>query len=184
MINIQKYIRCLQALSFAFAGITLISIGLRWFSTTLFPDISEFYGKASYAFDNILWFKLLPEIPVVQRIIGLLIDLVSLGIITIGIINFNKLMTRLLEGNFFTLDIIKLLHKLSKLALCWAIYNPIKHTLLSIVTTFHKGIGNRVISVEVGIKDVINVFIFMCLMLITAIMQESCKLKKEQDLTI
>lgn len=182
MNNIQKYTRWLQIISFTFAFIMFAATGSRWL-LDLPPFLSELYVKACYDFDSSLWFKL-PSIPFTHRLIGLFIDSFALGIICAGIIAFNRLMNRFREGDFFTSDIIQLLNTLSKLALCWAVYNPLRTTLLSVVTTLHKGVGSRIISVELGTKDIINVFIFICLILITALMQESFKLKKEQDLTI
>lgn len=73
---------------------------------------------------------------------------------------------------------------LSKIALGWTIYNPARETLLSLITTLHKTAGHRMISVQFGSKDMINIFIFICMVLLTAFSQEGLKLKKEQDLTI
>lgn len=165
MVNIQKYTGWLQVISIAFAIFMFGEISIKWF------------------FGSFL-FRELYHMSFIQRLLGFVVDGIALAIICVGIFAFNQLMKKLKTGNFFTSDIVQLLSTLSKFALSWALYNPLRTTLLSIITTLYKGPGNRIISVEFGLKDMINIFIFVCIILIAALIQEGLKLKREQDLTI
>lgn len=186
MANIHKYTWWLQVISIIFAVILFGEICLRWFLYG-FAESSEFlsdlYLRGSYTFDG-NWVKELSQMSFVQKLLGFAVDGIALGIICTGIFAFNRLLSAIKNGIFFTSDIIQLLSTISKFALVWAIYNPIRTTLLSILTTLHKGPGNRIISFQFGLKDMINIFIFVCIILVTALIKEGFKLKKEQDLTI
>ena len=185
MAKIQKYTRWLQIISVAFAVIVFAEICFKWFWGSLLPSeyFSDLYVKASYSFNG-NWIKELSHMSFVQKVIGFVIDGFGLFILCMGIIAFNKLMKLLKSQIIFTSESIQLLSNLSKLALSWALYSPMRGTLLSLVTTIHKEAGNRIISAQFGLKDMINIFVFVCIILITTLMQEGLKLKKEQDLTI
>lgn len=187
MANIQSYTRWLQIISVIFAVFLFGEIFVRWFFGSFFGlssgPVYDLYLRGCYSFDC-TWFRELSHMSFIQKILGFIVDAIGLGILSGGIIAFNQLLKYLRTGIFFTTDIVHSLGTLSKFALGWALYTPLKTTLLSIITTLHKGPGNRLISFEFGIKDMINIFIFVCVIIITAFMQEGLKLKKEQDLTI
>jgi len=184
MTSIKRYAHWLQIISIIFAVIIFGQICGRWL---FFSKISSFwtdiYAKASYSFDS-SWFKEISEMSSFQKLSGFLVDILGLAILCFGIIVFNKLLKLLKSQIFFTSESVKLLNNLSKIALSWALYSPVRGTLLSVITTLHKSAGNRIISVAFGSRDIINIFIFVCMILVTILLQEGMKLKKEQDLTI
>jgi hypothetical protein len=77
-----------------------------------------------------------------------------------------------------------LLRLLSRISFAWALYNPFKLTLLSIVTTFFMPGGQRVIAFGVTSSDIINIFIVGFFLIISSLMQEAAKLQEEHDLTV
>ncbi len=180
MEKIQKYTQLLLVISCIFGAIAFISICATWFFDSLPVNISNLIletGSNELAADAV-------NMPFNHRLMGLLVDFVAILIIYAGIMAFYDLMKKFQSGELFSENIITLLNKISRLVLFWTIYNPVRGMLLSIITTFHKGPGNRIIKIEFGTPDIINVFIFISLMIITLLIQESNKLKNEQDLTI
>lgn len=184
MANIKRCTNWLQVISIAFMLVIFGEICCRWlFFSGAANFLYPLYAKVSYSFNG-NWLQELSEMSFIQRLGGFAIDIFGLVILCFGIIAFNKLLKLLKSQIFFTSDTIKLLSTLSKLALTWTVYNPTRGTLLSIITTLHKEVGNRMISFQFGLKDMINIFIFVCMILVTVLLQEGFKLKKEQDLTI
>src|SRR5689334_8609772 len=64
-----------------------------------------------------------PAMPFFNRMLGLLVDSVGLGIAAYCFYYFARLMVALRSGIFFSETTIILLHALSRGALWWAIYN-------------------------------------------------------------
>ena len=186
MTKIQKYTFALQIISLAFVAFMFIMTCARWFFDIVpsIPLLGEYYVQLSYTFDSSSWLQQLPAIPFVHRLFGLIVDGIAFGIVCAGGLFFYRLLKRFQTGEFFSSEVIQLLHTLSRIALCWVLYYSLRKILLSVITTLHKGPGNRVLSVEFSTGDIINIFIFICFVLITALIQEGSKLKKEQDLTI
>ncbi len=126
----------------------------------------------------------LATMPVSHRLLGLLVDSGMFCIAAGGAITFVQMMRRIRSGEFFSPRIIGLLKRLSMLALAWAIFNPVRYMLLSVITSWHLGTGNRVLALAIGSNDIMNVVIFASFVLITALIQEGYALQQERDLTI
>jgi len=73
---------------------------------------------------------------------------------------------------------------MSKIIFAWAVYEPLKFTLLSIVTILSNQEGQRVIALGFTSNDVINIFVVGFFLIITSLMHEAYELKSENDLTI
>lgn len=189
MNNMRKYTTLLQWISIAFGFFMFLFLGARWILGIVgiiwnLKSPLDFYLKVCYTNDSWSWLGQASTMPLMYRVLGLMVDSVALGILWAGISAFNRLIKQIQVGNVFSSRVVQLLHKLSRIALCWALYNPVRTTLLSAITTFYKGPGNRVISLTISTADLTNIAIFLCFILITALMQEGNKLKQEQDLTI
>lgn len=184
MANIKRYAYWLQVISVLFAMFLFGEICYRWlFFSEASTFWAEIYTNVSYSF-GLNWLKELTEMSFLQRLSGFAVDTLGLVILCLGILALQKLLKLLKSQLFFNGETVKLLNNLSKIALGWTIYNPVRVTLLSLITTLHKGVGKRVISLEFGLKDMVNIFIFASMILISVLLQEGLKLKKEQDLTI
>ncbi len=185
MNKLQKYTYALQIISVAFVVCMFVVTCVRWFFDMV-PGIplEEYYLRLSYTFDSQSWVPQLSAIPFVHRVLGLMVDGIAFSILCAGVVFFYRLINYFQTSEFFSSRVIQVLHTLSKIALCWVLYSPLRKMLLSVITTLHKGSGNRVLAVEVSTGDIINIVIFICFVLITALIQEGSKLKKEQDLTI
>lgn len=143
-----------------------------------------FIGYFEHTFESLSVVNHVATMPLSHRLLGLLVDSIMLAIAITGIFTFVKLLRMLRSGQFFTLEIIGLLQRLSIIALMWAIYTPIRYALLSVITTWHLGSGHRILAMAVGSTDLINIMIFASFVIITALMHEGYKLKQDRDLTI
>ena len=84
----------------------------------------------------------------------------------------------------FSRNVFSLFRKISRIALAWAIYGPVKSIIMSLVLTIHNPPGSRIVSLTVSSNDIINIFIVGFFFVITSLMYEGYKLKNEQDLTV
>ena len=94
--------------------------------------------------------------PVLVRILGALIDGVSVVLFCWGCIYFVQLLHYYKRNELFSLRTLSIFHSLSRIVFFWALYNPVKLTLLSIVTTFFSPTGQRII--VFGITSIYLVF--------------------------
>jgi hypothetical protein len=101
-----------------------------------------------------------------------------------GFFYFVRLLRQYYKGYIFVDRSLSLLRTISRVALTWTIYQPIQNTLRTLILTFHLGHGKRKISLPLASKDIFNIFVVFCFLIITSLMYEGYKLKKEQDLTV
>ena len=124
------------------------------------------------------------SMPILSRVIGAVVDLVSLGLFFWGLICFIQVLRLYKKGEIFSLQTFTLFRKISRIAFAWAIYTPINSMIMSLVATFHNPVGQRVLSVSINSGDIINIFIVGFILVVTSLMYEGYMLKQEQDLTV
>jgi hypothetical protein len=120
----------------------------------------------------------------VSKILYLLIDGISGVLILFGCFYFIKILKLYQQGEIFSSCQLQLFHKISCIALIWTLYAPVKHTLLTLVSTFFNPVGQRVIEISITSHDIINIFVVGFLFVITSLIQEAYTLKNESDLTV
>jgi len=167
---IKKYAHILEIISYCFAGIIISLTYIQWL--------------LGWNLSSDPFLQTVSAMPLIDRLLGLCVDTTALVIACYGIIIFIRLMKKFQEGQLFSSSTAQLLNKLSKTALYWALYHPLRNTLLSLITTLHKGPGNRIISISIDTSDIVNIFMFTCFVLITALIQEAYKIQQEHDLTV
>ncbi|MBD3273172.1 DUF2975 domain-containing protein [Candidatus Dependentiae bacterium] len=118
------------------------------------------------------------------KTLGVIIDLVPFFIFFLGIYYFIKILDHLKKGNVFTTNTFYIFKKLTKIALIWVIYHPLSFTLLGLVMTLNNPKGYRYLSVNISSYDALNILLFGLFLIVTSLMHEGLKLKKEQDLTV
>lgn len=150
--------------------------------------VMTWIGGARVAFYNesVDMLERIPDMPVIHRMLGLIVDGLGFCIIFVCVFFFICLMRLFSKGSFFSADAISYLSKLSRWALAWAIYNPLRYTLLSVITSWHfpAGIGKRELSIAFGSTDFINILVVGCLVMITTFIKDGYALQQERDLTI
>jgi hypothetical protein len=155
-----------------------------WIGGTSIANLFLNFGYFEHTFESLSVVSQVAMMPLSHRLLGLLVDSIMLVIAISGVITFVNLLRQLRSGQFFTREIINALRRLSIIALIWAIYNPLRYVLLSVITTWHLGSGHRILALAIGSTDLMNIMIFACFVLITALMHEGYKLKQDRDLTI
>lgn len=188
MNKIKLYARFLEF--FLLIGVLLIvgSFIFKWFSgdipiyrdiadsarhTRIYAGLGYFYTTNNTAAPSFL-----------IRLLAALVDGISITLFIWGCICFLKLLRFYRAGELFSANTLALYTKLSKITFAWTLYNPIKFTLLSFITTINNPHGTRMISVGFNSDDMFHIFIVGFFLVITSLMQVAYELKHEQDLTV
>lgn len=173
----------------AVVPLILISFAYKWFcgaipvycdvtmytkKVTLYTGLSFFYQNSAFS----------PLMTFLVRVLGALVDGVSVALLLCGCLYFVKALRYYQQGELFSANTIALFHKMVRIAFVWTVYEPIKFTLLSFVTTCASPAGQRVITIGITSQDVIHIFIVGFALIITSLMQEAYALKNEHDLTV
>lgn len=179
MNNVKRYARRLELLSMALVPLAFCFLLLKWFFCKIPADgnFCNTYLRVAYDFDAV-------QLPFLFRFFGIMIDGVGLGLLCYGIMLFIKSLRFFQRGEFFSLHTTILFKRISKVLLCWAVYSPLSKTLSTLVITATNAPGHRVLAITFGHDDLLNIFMFAFLVMITSLMHEAYQLKAEQDLTI
>jgi hypothetical protein len=184
MKHIKMYARFLEILGFVLAAFPIIGLLIKWFGPTFpYGRKAAFYATVTFAGPSSFLGKI-AQIPATHRLLGFLVDGISVALIFFGIITFVRIMRCLRQGDIFSRKTVFLFRRLSILALLWAVYTPVRNTLLTLVESLHNPAGQRIIAFTFGSDDVVNIFILGFFLVITSVMQEASALKEEQELTV
>lgn len=183
--NPIKYAKFLERLSALIAVMSIIGLCLNWTHDILIENLSLNHsfliGLVSNSWQDT---AILKEIPWLHRMIGFIVDAVSVGIFILGLQYFILFTKSIQNGKLFAPEVINYFNDTSKCALWWAVYQPIKRAILSTVMSLHNPPGQRVITLDFGSDDIMNIFLCAFLMLIALMIKEAYYLKQEQDLII
>ena len=180
MNTIQKYARLLKFL-IMFVGIPFFlgSFIFKWLWNSVF--VFNSIKDCALASAN-LTHSPVNHIPsVILRVVAATIDGVSALLFLWGAIYFIKLLTLYCKTEFFSANILTLYRKIIWIGFIWTLYNPLKHTLLSLVTTITNPPGQRILSVCFRSEDLFHIFIVGSFVILNALMHEAYKIKQEQD---
>lgn len=171
MKSIKNYARWVRFLSIA---LILIITGLfirNWLGDLIPGNIMPF-GSAVRAMT--FW----------QRLVGMCAAALF-GSLLIGALYYCiRLMKRFESGDIFSSTTTALLKKITGFLFWWAVYAPLQRTLEVLLETINNPVGQRVLSLSISSNDIFVIMICLFLHIITAIMQEACTIKAEQDLTV
>ncbi len=119
------------------------------------------------------------------KTLGMVIDTIIPFIILIfGFISFIKILDLFKKGEIFTTNVFYQFKTLTKLALIWVIYNPLGYTLLLLTITINNPKGHRYLGLSFSSQDALNILLFGLFLLVTSLMYEGLRLKKESDFTV
>lgn len=190
MNKIQRYARFLEIFCLVIVvPLLVLSFLYKWFygDIPVYLDIADCAKKVT-VYTGLSFFytatPLLPSTTMVTRLLAACIDGVSLGFFLWGCLTFIKLLRLYKRGELFTLNTMALLNKLSRIVFVWTLYEPIKFTLLSFVTTASLHNGVRIISLGLTSNDIFHMFIVGFFLVITSLMHEAYEIKNEHDLTV
>jgi hypothetical protein len=160
---------------------------IKWFSgpIPLYHDVDDcikqtrLYAGIGYWYTGSLTFH-----PSIIRVLAALVDGISIALFTWGIACFIQLLRLYNNNEIFSETTMGLYAKISRILFAWTLYNPLKFTLLSMITTLANPAGKRVIALAISSDDVYHIFITGFFVWISSIMQTAYVLKQEHDLTV
>lgn len=181
MAQISVYARRLQIFCVALVIPTIVLLYvLKWFQDLEGSDHNMF-AQMGYTWDVPGSFA---AIPLLHQLAIIFFDCASLALIVWGLVCCVRVLGYYRTGQAFCLQTTVLFKRMAQIALAYAVYAPIKETLITLAGTLSNPPGMRVLSVTLGSSDVMHIFIAGVLFLVASLMHEACVLKSEQDLTV
>lgn len=117
-----------------------------------------------------------------QAISGFIVEGIASALLAYGFLLVIRLMNYIKNDQYFTLETIKLLRRITQVSLIYVIYNVVCGMLLSVITSLNN--PPAVLSLYIGTQDLINILAFCFMFLMMTIIQKGYELKHEQELTI
>jgi hypothetical protein len=173
MKQIKTYARLTRILSIALMIIMSCTLVLTWFSDKI--PFMDCIIKTDPAIHNL---------PLLNRLLGFLVDGLWTGLLLIGLYYCIELMKRFETGEIFSQTTTTLFQKITKFMFWWAVYTPIQRTLHILAVTLSNPPGYRQLIVGISSIDIFLILIFLLFHVISSIMQEAVAIKSEQDLII
>lgn len=139
---------------------------------------------------EILLYPKFEQIPTVatlqvwQKFVGFFVVMIPMGIIIVALCYAYKLFDLFAKLQIFTATAIQLLRKIALAILVSLIVHPFYTALISVLLTIKNAPGQRIISISVGIDQLILIGVTCLLYLIFWIMDEGRKLHEEVEGTI
>ncbi len=174
---------------FVIMPLVVIAFFYKWFQSTIptYSDIADGVKQVNL-FAGVVCSYMIPHFsfhsPLLSRILGIIVDGISVLLFCWGCICFIRLLRYYKQGELFSSRTLSLFRRLSRISFAWTLYNPFKLTLLSIGTAFFMPVGHHGIAFGVTSSDIINIFIVGFFLIIASLMQEAAKLQDELDLTV
>lgn len=155
-----------------------------FFFKWLAQEIALDYGNHHFLFfapDNM---SLIAGMPFFHRLIGMIIDGFSFGLLIFIFLLVIKLMNYFQQNEIFTSATVAIISLIGKMTFYLALYTPINRTILSLVMSWHNPPGQRFISASFEPSDMFNILAFGFFMVITLLMREGNFLQEEKNLTV
>jgi len=190
MISAKKYARILELLCMYVAlPIAIFLMLYRWLLSEIpiVRDISDMTHRAILHASFGCFYRTEPwskSFQWVARLLGIGIDFISISLLVIGALYFIRILRLFQHNKIFSPDSLRYFMMMSRIALIWAIFSPIKFTLLSFVTTMFDQFGCHLIAFGITSNDIINIIVAGLFVILTSLMHEATELKHEHDLTI
>ena len=182
MKSIKFYAQVVKMASYAL----MLSLIAGFFFKWLAQEIALDYGNHHFLFfalDNS--FKaLIAGMPFLHRVLGMIIDSFSFGLLFFIFLLVARLMNYFQQGEIFTAATVMLISLIGKTTFYLALYTPINRIILSLVISLHNPPGQRFISASFEPSDVFNILAFGFFMVITLLMREGNFLQEEKNLTV
>lgn len=117
-----------------------------------------------------------------QIVSGFMVEAVASALLAYGFLLVIRLMNYIKNDQYFTLEIITLLRRITQVSLAYVIYNVLCGMMLSVITSLYN--TPQVLSLHIGTQDLINILAFCFMFLMMTIIQKGYELKHEHELTI
>ncbi len=178
----KTYATAVKWISYTLLFLSIPSLFLKWivpgsvYRTPIF--MSHFFSPNN---SNI---SLINTMPLPHRFFGICIEAVAVGLIIYALITIIGIVGSIERGEYFSSNIAVLFKRLSICMFLFVLYAPINEALMSVITSWHRGPGNRFLSITFGTPELENILLFCLLMIIATLMQKGAELQRESDLTV
>lgn len=125
-----------------------------------------------------------PYLSFIQKLLGLVVELIGLGLLFISQLYIIKLSRAMRIGTVFSQAALNSARGTFLFFLIWTLYCPIQRTLECLIATMHNPVGHRLFTLSVGMPDLIRILILAVLAFFMVILQRGIDLSEDQSLTI
>jgi hypothetical protein len=119
-----------------------------------------------------------------QRLLGFVVDCISTTLLVCVLWLVIRLSYVIEQGNLFTLPAYALIKRMLRFFLAWALYAPVKYTLLTLIQTMHNPVGERLLTVTVSMDNFVHLIIWCGLVLAAFAIHQGISLYEDYTLTV
>lgn len=153
------------------AWLAILKIGIfLFFATTIYGAIARWIST--------------PYFSLTQKLLGLGVELVGLGLLFMSQLYIIKLSRVMRTSTVFSQTALNSARGTFIFFLIWTIYCPIQRTLECLIVTMHNPVGYRFFALSIGMPDLIRLLILAVLAFFVFILQRGIDLSEDQSLTI
>ncbi len=117
-------------------------------------------------------------------LIALLVSIIPMSVAIYGVINLKVLFKLYEEAIVFSEKNVNCIRRLGYTLIFWVVANFVFVVLISIVLSFNKLPGERIIVAQLGVSDIGTLIIGAVIVLISWVMKEASRLEDEQAHTV
>lgn len=174
----KKYASLIQILSIITIFSHVVLTTMHWFFPLAYKTLHQKTGLSIVREYNATLFSF------GQKLSGFFFESIASVLLIYGFFLVICLMNLIKKNQYFNLETITLLRRITKIALTYVIYTILCGAILSVITSLHNAPGERIIALSFGAADVMNIMVFCFMFLMMTIFQKGYELKNEQELTI
>ena len=143
-----------------------------------------FYNSLPEGFMLALPIQTITDLPALTRALALLVSMLPMSIAIYTLITLKVLFSLYAQGVIFSARNVTCFRRLGFALIAWVIATTLFTPLISGVLSYGAAAGKGVIVAKFGIEEVIMLIISGVVIVVSWAMNEGCKLKDEQALTI
>lgn len=125
-----------------------------------------------------------PYFSLIQKLLGLAVELVGLGWLFMSQIYIIRLSRTMRISTVFSQEALSNIRRSFLFFLTWTIYCPIQRTLECLIATMHNPVGHRLFALSIGMPDLIRLLVLAILAFFMFVLQRGIDLSEDQSLTI
>jgi hypothetical protein len=184
---------CVMAVSNDGGGLDRIkkaSRRLRWFCTLLMILLplgtAHFwmFPQSMPSLGHRLPVPITPDVPSSSLFLGFLVSMVSVCVGVWALSRLRKLFALYEKGMIFHHENIKCLRGLGRAIIAWVIAAFVSYPLLSVILTYHRPQGQRLLSVGLSSSDIASLLAGCAVLVIAWVMEQGRHLQEEQALIV
>ena len=186
MDNIAHISRFFRLLFQIFLVVIPLFTVIRWVMLPTSSVVSDHYHMLFYYHYNPvppglhLDYTITPQV----KILGCIVSMLTVGMLMLILYFLIKLFRNYQHKRIFLLDNVRIIRNIGYSLIVWQLLIPIQQALLSVILTWHNGLGGRVIVANFSVDNITIILIAFIVILISSIIAEGHKLQEEQEYTV